>query len=130
MTRTDIRVFQFPDDGNKHGSPNIGLLAYNYLTLLLAREGCVEFESKVVTVVHAHAVQVYWGSRCVASLILDLGSRCRRVVNFKLGRFIPGNEPSYSLDMRLGGPQIRFGRFREEKNFLLMPDSNPGLLSS
>jgi hypothetical protein len=36
-----------------------------------------------------HAMKTYWGSGCIAPLILDLGTRWRWVVIFTPGRFTP-----------------------------------------
>jgi hypothetical protein len=43
---------------------------------------------------------------------LDVGTSWRRVVSFT-----PGKSPRYPLDRRLGGPQIRSGRYGEVKIF-------------
>jgi hypothetical protein len=37
------------------------------------------------------------------------------------GHFTPEKEPRYRLNIRLGGPQRRYGRFGEGKNLLLLP---------
>ena len=37
------------------------------------------------------------------------------------GRFTPGQKPRYPPNRKLGGPQGRSGRFKEEKNLLLLP---------
>jgi len=42
------------------------------------------------------------------------------VVNFTYRRFTPGNEPRFSLNMRLGGPQRGSVPLRKEKNPLLL----------
>jgi hypothetical protein len=39
-------------------------------------------------------------------------------------RFIPGTEPLYPLNMKLGGSRSRSGRIGEKEN--LLPFSNPG----
>jgi hypothetical protein len=47
---------------------------------------------------------------------LDLGTRWRLVVSFTPRPLYPrGKIPRYPLDRRLGGPQNRSGRRREEK---------------
>jgi len=66
-----------------------------------------------------HSMKAYWGSRGMAPLILDLGTRWIYVINLKPGSFTPGENPP-SGHWRLGEPQ-NFERFREEKNFLPMP---------
>jgi hypothetical protein len=38
---------------------------------------------------------------------------------------LPGKEPLYLLDKRLGGPQGRFGRCGENKNLFLLPGIEP-----
>jgi len=43
IKRTDMSVTRFPDDENRDGPRNAGLLAVQALTLLLARERCMEF---------------------------------------------------------------------------------------
>jgi hypothetical protein len=61
-----------------------------------------------------HAMKTYWGSGSIAPRILDLGTR---VVSFTHRPLYPqGKSPWYPLDRRLGGPQSRSGRGREEKN--------------
>jgi hypothetical protein len=45
----------------------------------------------------------------------------RLVLSFKLGPFA-GNRPRYTLNRRLGGSQVRAGRFREENNLPPLPD--------
>jgi hypothetical protein len=45
-------------------------------------------------------------------------------------RFIPGgNSPRYSLYTSLGGSQIRYGRYGDEKNPLPLPGLEPRILS-
>jgi hypothetical protein len=48
--------------------------------------------------------------------ILNLGTRRRWVQLHVSGAYPQGNLPRYPLDRRLGGPQSRSGRGREEKN--------------
>jgi hypothetical protein len=56
------------------------------------------------------------GNRGIASGILNLGTRWRWVVSFKPQPLYPrGKNTRYPFDRRLGGPQSRSGRGREEK---------------
>jgi len=58
----------------------------------------------------------------IAPRILNLGSRCMRVVNFTLRTLnIRGEGPRYPSDRRLDGPQNRSGRGRGEKNSIIAP---------
>jgi hypothetical protein len=52
-----------------------------------------------------------WGIECIDPRFLDLGTSWRRVVSFTDRPLYP----RYPLDWRLGGPQCRPGRLREEK---------------
>jgi hypothetical protein len=62
-----------------------------------------------------------------SSTILDLGTRCRWVVNFTPRPLYPrGKRPRCPLYMRLGGLQNLSGRCGVEKNLLPSPESNPG----
>jgi hypothetical protein len=45
------------------------------------------------------------------------------------GRFIPGKEPLYPWNRRLGEPQSRSGRFGEEKNPMSLPGLEPRSVS-
>jgi hypothetical protein len=61
-----------------------------------------------------------------SSTILDLGTRWRWVVSFMPRPLYPRRKSSgYPMDRRLGGPQSRSGRCREEKHFAL-PGIEPG----
>jgi hypothetical protein len=61
-------------------------------------------------------MKTYWGGSA-APCILDLSTRCRRVVSFTFRPlYRQGKSPRYPLDRRLGGPQSRSGRGAEEKN--------------
>jgi hypothetical protein len=59
------------------------------------------------------------------STLLDLGTRRKCVVSFKPCCFIPGKEPRYQWDRRLGGPQSQFGRCGE-RNILHWRKLIPG----
>jgi len=74
---------------------------------------CKECKGKLVPV---HALKAYSGSRGVAPLIFNLGTRWNWVVNF-----MPGKKLRYQLNMRLGGPHSRSRRFGEEKACFLLP---------
>jgi len=51
-------------------------------------------------------MKAYWGSGVIASHILDLSTRCRRVVSFTHQPLYPqGKNPWHPLDCRLDGPQ-------------------------
>jgi hypothetical protein len=64
-----------------------------------------------------HAMKTYRGSRGIAALILDIGTRWRWVGSFTPWPLYPQRKSSrYSLDRRLGGFQSRFGRGGEKKN--------------
>jgi hypothetical protein len=61
-----------------------------------------------------------------SSTILDLGSRCRWAVSFlSWSALTLGKSPSYPLDMRMGGPQSRSGRYGGEKNLVPAWNRNP-----
>jgi hypothetical protein len=63
-----------------------------------------------------HTMKTYWGNGGTAARIINLGTRCRRVVSFTPRPLYPlGKELRYSLDRRLGGTQSRSGRGGEEK---------------
>jgi hypothetical protein len=73
-----------------------------------------------------HVMKTYCGSRGIAPLILDLGSRWRWVVSFMHWPPYPqGKNPWYALDRRLSGPQSRSGRGGEEKNSKPPPEMEP-----
>jgi hypothetical protein len=64
-----------------------------------------------------------WG---IAPRILDLGTRWRWVVSFTpRPLYLPGKNPLYPLDRRLGGPHSRSGRGGEEKNSQPPPGIEP-----
>jgi hypothetical protein len=59
-----------------------------------------------------------WGSGCIDSHFLDLGTSWRWVVSFTPRPLYPREKsPRYPLDRRLGGLQSRSGRFGEGKIF-------------
>jgi hypothetical protein len=60
----------------------------------------------------------YIGSRGIAPLILNLGTRYRRVVNFKPGHFIPAKNP---LTRRLGKSQSHYGHSGGERDLSSYP---------
>jgi len=45
------------------------------------------------------------GDRCIVPLILDLGSRCRWVVKFRLWPFYTGTEIPVSIKEEMGASQ-------------------------
>jgi hypothetical protein len=57
-----------------------------------------------------HDIKAYWGSECLAPLILNLVTRCRSVVNFTPPSFYHGKESRYPLNRRQSCP------FGEKKN--------------
>lgn len=59
----------------------------------------------------------YLGSGGITPPILKHGTKWREVVNFTPRPFIPGGESRYPLNMRLGGPQRRSGRFEVRNVF-------------
>jgi hypothetical protein len=64
-----------------------------------------------------------------SSIILYLGTRWRWVVSFTTLPLYPrGNSPRYSFDRRLGGLKSQSGCWREEKNLLPIPGTEPRLL--
>ena len=56
MYMTDIQVIQFPDDRNRDGPHNIGLLGIHYVMQLLAQESLIE-----VSCDYMHKLTVYGG---------------------------------------------------------------------
>jgi hypothetical protein len=57
-----------------------------------------------------------WGSGCIDPRFLDLDTSWRWVVGLTTLPLHPrGKSPRYPLDMRLGGPQNRYGPRKEEK---------------
>ena len=68
-----------------------------------------------------YAMKTQTGSRHTALLILNIGTRWRRVVYVSPGCFIPRKEPWYPPNRRLGGSQSQSEHFEEEKNLLPLP---------
>jgi hypothetical protein len=69
------------------------------------------------------------GSGDIAPHILDLSTRWRLEVSFTPLPFYPqGESPWYPLDSRLGGPQSRYGRGGEEKNFQALSRLEPPII--
>jgi len=68
-------------------------------------------------------MKAYEGKRCITPLILNLGSSCRRLVNFTPVPLQPGEHPRYPLNRRLGGPEKETEQFGEDK----IPVPLPGL---
>jgi len=63
-----------------------------------------------------HAMKAHGDCECTALLVLNLGTRWKRVANLKLRlRYPRGKSPRHKLK-RLGGPQSRSGR-SEKKIF-------------
>ena len=63
-----------------------------------------------------------WGSRGMAPFITNLAARWMCVWSTsRSGRFKARKDPLYSLNIGLGRPRRRFGRFGEEKNILPLP---------
>jgi hypothetical protein len=71
-------------------------------------------------------MKVYRGIRGTAPLILNHGTRWRRVVRFTpQPLFLQGKNPCYPLSRRLGGHESLFGHFGEERNLLSVPGVEP-----
>jgi hypothetical protein len=69
------------------------------------------------------------GSGGMALLVLDLGTRFRRVVSFTPRPIYPqGKSPWYPLERRLHGSQSRYGRGGEEKNSHPLPGLEPPII--
>lgn len=68
-----------------------------------------------------HSMEEERGSKGMAPLTLNLGTRWRSVVKFIPGRFAPGEVPRYPLKRELHGPQSRTGRTGVEKNYFPVP---------
>jgi hypothetical protein len=85
----------------------------------------IRSKGKVVCVlflIEHHAMKAYCGSGGIATHILDLGTRWRRVVSFTPWPLYPqGKSPWYPLDRRLGGMQSWSG-CSEEKISQLLPE--------
>jgi hypothetical protein len=69
-----------------------------------------------------HAMKSYRKNRIIAPLILTLGLRWRRLVNFtRPGHFSLGIEPRSPLYRGLRKPQGRSGRFGENRTLFSLP---------
>jgi len=66
------------------------------------------------------------GSGVVAPFIHNLSTRCKCLVSFTSLPLHPGwKRPRYTLNRRLSVPQIRSGRFGQNKNLLTLPGIEP-----
>jgi hypothetical protein len=73
-------------------------------------------------------MQSYNESRGLASYNLyNPGTRWRWVVKLIPQGFSPGKETRYPLNSKLGEPQIRYGRFRQENRTPNRPARNKNL---
>jgi hypothetical protein len=72
-------------------------------------------------------MKAHRGSRGIAPLILNLGTRERRGVNStpRPGHFTPRKKARYPLNRRLSEPQSQFGHYGEEKDILSLPSFEP-----
>jgi hypothetical protein len=70
-----------------------------------------------------HTMKAYMGRRGTTPLILNLGTRCRQVVNFMPWPCTPRKEPWYLLNRRLGKPQSQSGHFLSLPGFKPKPTS-------
>jgi hypothetical protein len=85
---------------------------------------CVKYTKQYEVNYKVFAIQViktYSGSLGKAVLALSLGTEGGEWLTSRSGRFIPGKEPRYLLNRKLGGIQCQCGRFGEEKNLLAIP---------
>jgi len=69
-----------------------------------------------------HAMNPHKGSRCIAPLILNLGTRCRWLVNVTPQSLYRRKEHWYPLNRRLGGPQSWSVHIGEKKYLLPLWD--------
>jgi hypothetical protein len=67
-----------------------------------------------------YAMNACRGSRGIASLILNLGTRWMWVVKSCPGRFNLWKKSRYPFNKRVGATQTRSGRFGEEKNLFAL----------
>jgi len=67
-------------------------------------------------VIPFQAMEVHWGSWGKAPLILNLGTKWRRVVKFISGCFTPGKETRWPMNRRMGAPQSMCGLFGYQIN--------------
>jgi len=88
----------------------------------LPRTNALLTNSKVKgNVLAAQAMQVFWGSRGIPALTLNLCTIRRWVVNMTPRQIYPPEKLRHPFSKKLGGPQNRSGRFEEEKNTLPLP---------
>jgi hypothetical protein len=71
--------------------------------------------SSLYEFVPAHATEAYRGSRDIAPVILNFGTRRERS-SLLLAHLIPRNEPRYPMNKRIGGYQSCYGRFGKVTN--------------
>ena len=74
-----------------------------------------------ISLLMSHSVKEERGSKGMAPLTFNLGTRWKSVVKFTPSRFAPGEAPRYPLNRELRGPQSRTGRVGVEKNLLPVP---------
>jgi hypothetical protein len=79
---------------------------------------------KVQLSLPVHTLKPYKRSWGMAPLILNLGTRWRRLTS-RPGRINPGKDTRYQLNRRLGEPQRPSLRFGEQKNLLFPPELEP-----
>jgi len=72
-------------------------------------------------VLAAQAMQVYWRSRGIPGLTLNLCTIRRWEVNMTPRQIYPPEKLRHPFSKKMGGPQSRSGRFEEEKNILPLP---------
>lgn len=72
-----------------------------------------------------HPMKAYMGNRGLIPLIFNPSAKWPWLVNSTSYRFIPMKGRRHPLNRRLGGPQAKSGRFRKEKNLLLLPGLKP-----
>jgi len=74
------------------------------------------FPPSQAAAIPVHTTTVYVGSRGIHPPILNLGTRWSWIVTFKPRPFCFREISPYPLTKRLGGPQRRSGRFREQNS--------------
>jgi hypothetical protein len=83
---------------------------------------CNEGKGKLVQV---HALKACSGSRGVAPLILNIGTRWNCVVSVTPRPLHAKGKAPVQLNKKLGGPQGRSVRFGEEKSLFVLPGFEP-----
>ena len=100
-----------------------GFKSFHYLnrTILLCIP-CIsiKWHFSAVKLFPAHAMKTYRGSRGITPFLTSALDGSEWLTS-RPHRLIPRKEPRYPLNMRLDGPQSRYGRFGEEKNLLPHP---------